>query len=103
MDKINGPLRESSWAQAISYVQTQVIQCNACINRLLQCIDDARYLAAVLNGTHAHSDYKRGFGVEVDFQKQKHYICLCNFPEEEALQYVDPKPMCENIKPRSDA
>ena len=101
MGKINGPWRESSLAQAISYLQTQVIQCDACINRLLQCIDDAGYLAAVLNGTH--SDYKRGFGVEVDFQKQGNYICLRNLQKEEALQYVDPRPMCENIKQRSDA
>ena len=97
--KINIPWRESSVAQVVSFLQTQVIQCDASIHKLLQCIDDLCFFLATINGTQCF--YKRGLGIEVNLQKQGNYVCL---HELDAIVWesMDPKNASAYIKQRSE-
>ena len=58
----------------VSFLQTQVIPCDASIRKLLQSIDDLFSFLATIIGTQCF--YKQSLGTEVHLQKQGNYMCL---------------------------
>ena len=79
INKANELWQTSKLATAISYIKTQIIKSNACISRILHCIDQLGAHVAALNGTHLY--YKPGIGIEVDLDRQGNYICLRDLDE----------------------
>ena len=100
MHKVAGPWCESKFAPAISYIKTQILKSNACINKMLQSIDEIGFHIWVLNGVGIH--YCRGIGANVPLESQGNYICLRKLDEDCLNQVPDKSLLCEVLKQRSE-
>ena len=74
LKRVNGPWRQSKLANAISFIQTQIIKIELCVTNLLECIDGIGFYITVLNGSSKH--YRYGRDIEIDLIKQANYVCL---------------------------
>ena len=99
MPKVAGPWSECKFAPAISYIKTQILKSNACINKMLQSIDEIGFHISVLNGVGIH--YCRGIGANVPLESQGNYICLRKLDEDCLNQVPDKSLLCEVLKQRS--
>ena len=95
LKKVEGLWKESTLANAISYVQTQIIKSEKCVERLLQHNDELGFFISILNGTC--DDYRLGSGT-IDLGKQQNFICLID-QSHESVTSENP----EHIKQRSPA
>ena len=98
LKKVIGPWRQSKFASAISFFQTQVLKSNQCIENLLKDIDNLCFIVATINGTS--KDYQRGLNVQVNLQMQGNYICLREL-EENITNTQSCKEIADHLKQRS--
>ena len=98
LKKVEGPWRESKLCDAISFLQTRIIDMKSCVDKSLRDIDHLGYAVAVLNGTD--NCYQLGINAQVDLSKQPNFICLRQL-NEDVLRSLDIKENCGVIKQRT--
>ncbi|CAG2209236.1 unnamed protein product [Mytilus edulis] len=79
MKQVTGDWKTSKVAPAISFSQTKIIQSQAAIEELLDCIDKIGFTVACLNGTE--KNYVLGNKTTIHLDQQSNYICLRNLTD----------------------